>query len=180
MCGGNLEVAKDQNIGTCSYCGSQQTLPRLDDDERTNLYERAGHFRRNNEYDKALKIYERLLETDSNDSEAHWSVLLCKYGVEYVEDLQTHTRHITCNRTQTRSILTDVDYLAAIESADISAQLLYEQEAKEIDRIQKEALAIASSEEPFDIFLCYKVDRGRWSAHQRQRACPRNIQGAHR
>ena len=42
------------SVGVCQFCGTQQTLPRLDSDRRAALYSRAEHFRRANEYDKAI------------------------------------------------------------------------------------------------------------------------------
>ena len=32
MCGGLLEVSDDQHTVVCEYCGTNQTIPRLDDD----------------------------------------------------------------------------------------------------------------------------------------------------
>ena len=60
MCGGALEINNNETVATCEYCGTQQTLPKLDDDRRANLYDRANHFRRNNEFDKAMGIYEQM------------------------------------------------------------------------------------------------------------------------
>ena len=60
MCGGTLEIEPNETIATCEYCGTQQTLPKLDDERRANLYDRANHFRRNNEFDKAMGIYEKI------------------------------------------------------------------------------------------------------------------------
>ncbi len=56
MCGGTLEV-NNETVAVCQYCGTKQTLPKLDDDRKANLYDRANHFRRNNEFDKAMGIY---------------------------------------------------------------------------------------------------------------------------
>lgn len=64
MCGGTLEINPGESVATCEYCGSQQTLPKLDDDRKENLYDRANHFRRNNEFDKAAGIYEQILNED--------------------------------------------------------------------------------------------------------------------
>jgi len=45
----------------------------------------------------------------------------------------------------------------AVENApDSYTKGLYEEEAKAISEIQKGILAIASKEEPFDVFICYK------------------------
>lgn len=156
MCGGTLEFAPGDTVATCEYCGTKQTLPRLDDDKRANLYDRAGHFRRNNEFDKAAGIYEQILSEDSTDAEAYWSLVLCRYGIEYVEDPQTHKRIPTVNRAQYTSIFDDEDYKSAIANADAAQREVYETEAKTINEIQKGILAISQKEEPFDVFICYK------------------------
>ena len=57
MCGGTLEINNNETVATCEYCGTQQTLPKLDDDRRANLYDRANHFRRNNEFDKDGRLF---------------------------------------------------------------------------------------------------------------------------
>ena len=54
ICGGALEIDGAQSVATCEYCGTKQTLPKLDDERRANLYDRANHFRRNNDFDKAM------------------------------------------------------------------------------------------------------------------------------
>ena len=156
MCGGNVEFENGATVGVCDSCGTKQTLPRLDDEKRANLYDRANHFRRNNEYDKAMGIYEQILSEDSTDSEAYWSLVLCRYGIEYVEDPATHKRVPTVNRAQFTSIFADEDYKSALQYADGYQKEIYEQEAKAIDEIQKGILAISQKEEPFDVFICYK------------------------
>lgn len=156
MCGGELEVQQGMTICECPYCGTKQTLPNLDDEKRLSLYDRANHFRRNNEYDKAMDIYEKILEQDKEDAEAYWSIVLCRYGIEYVEDPTTHKRIPTVNRAQYTSVFIDEDYLSAIKYADGYQRDIYENEAKAIDEIQKNILSISAKEEPFDIFICYK------------------------
>ena len=156
MCGGALEIQDGSSVAVCSFCGTKQTIPKLDNETRINLYDRANHFRRNNDYDKAMSIYEQLLDADKTDAEAYWSILLCKYGVEYVEDPQTHRMMPTINRAQYTSIFADEDYKSAIQYADGYQREVYENEAKELDEIQKGILAISQKEEPFDIFICYK------------------------
>jgi len=156
MCGGNLEITEDMSVCECEYCGTKQTVPRLDSDRKANLYDRANHFRRNNDYDKAIGIYEQILNEDSTDAEAYWSLVLCRYGIEYVEDPQTHKRIPTVNRAQYTSIYMDEDYKSALQHADTYQKSIYEEEAKAIDDIQKGILEISSKEEPFDVFICYK------------------------
>lgn len=156
MCGAALNLQGEEKIIQCEFCGTQQTLPRLGDEARENLYDRANHFRRNNDYDKATAIYEQILNEDTTDAEAYWSIVLCRYGIEYVQDPATKKRVPTINRMQYTSILADEDYKSALQYADISQKKLYESEAKAIDKIQKGILAISQAEEPFDVFICYK------------------------
>lgn len=156
MCGGTLEINNNESVATCEYCGTKQTLPKLDDDRRANLYDRANHFRRNNEFDKAMGIYEQILNEDNTDAEAYWSLVLCRYGIEYVEDPSSHKRIPTVNRAQFTSIFDDDNYKSALQYADGYQRNIYEEEAKAINEIQKGILAISSQEEPFDVFICYK------------------------
>ena len=156
MCGGELHINPGESVAVCEYCGTTQTLPKLDDDRRANLYDRANHFRRNNDFDKAAGIYEQILNEDKTDAEAYWSLVLCRYGIEYVEDPATHKRVPTVNRAQYTSVFDDEDYKAAIQYADAVQREVYEAEAKAINEIQKGILEISQKEEPFDVFICYK------------------------
>ena len=156
MCGGTIEFEQGATVGVCDSCGTKQTLPRLDDDRRANLYDRANHFRRNNDFDKAAGMYEQILNEDRTDAEAYWSLVLRQYGIEYVEDPATHKRVPTVNRAQFTSIFDDDNYKSAIQYADGYQRELYEKEAKAINDIQKGILAISQKEEPFDVFICYK------------------------
>ena len=90
MCGGSLEVSGESSVATCEYCGSVQTLPKKNDEVLTNLFNRANNLRIKCEFDKAAEVYEKILNEDNNDSEAHWGLVLCKYGIEYVEDPKTY------------------------------------------------------------------------------------------
>lgn len=161
MCGGALEIESSASIATCEYCGTTQTLPRIDNEKRANLYDRANHFRRNNEFDKAMGIYEQILNEDNTDAEVYWSLVLCRYGIEYVEDPASHKRVPTVNRAQFTSIFDDDNYKSALQYADSYQKSIYEQEATAINEIQRGILAISQKEEPFDVFICYKeTDNG--------------------
>lgn len=156
MCGGNLEIIDNSTVCECEYCGTQQTIPTVRDDVTANLFNRANNLRMKSEFDKAQEIYEKIVANNENESEAYWGIVLCKLGIEYVEDPATFKKIPTCHRTQLESVLTDVDYLAAIEHADLMQKSVYETEAKAIDKLQRDILDIVHKEEPFDVFICYK------------------------
>ena len=67
MCGGNLNIQEGEKTAVCEYCRTQQTVPSTDDEKRANLFNRANHYRQNCEFDKALAIYEHILDEDSNE-----------------------------------------------------------------------------------------------------------------
>lgn len=156
MCGGTLRTTDSVNVCVCEYCGTAQTLPKVRDDINFNLFNRANDLRSGREFDKAQEIYEKIVQNCPDDSEAYWGLVLCKYGIEYVTDPKTGRRLPTCHRTQTESILTDMDYKSAVDHAEPARRNLYVIEAEEIDRIQRRILDIARSEEAFDVFICYK------------------------
>lgn len=156
MCGGDLRLEPEAGIAVCEYCGTRQTLSRSADGRDNALFERAGEYRRSNDFDKAAALYEQLLNQRSDDAELYWLLVLCRYGIEYVEDPADHRRVPTVNRTQFVSILEDRDYRAALQYATPAQRWLYEAEARQIDRIQRSILAISQREEPFDVFICYK------------------------
>jgi len=156
ICGGTLEINVGETVATCEYCGTKQTLPKLDDEKKANLFDRANHFRRNNDFDKAMGIYEQILNEDTEDAESYWSIVLCRYGIEYVEDPSSRKRVPTVNRAQFTSVFDDEDYKSAIKYADSYQKNIYEAEAAVINEIQKSILAISQKEEPFDVFICYK------------------------
>lgn len=156
MCGGDIELSADKTIGTCDSCGSTMTLPKIDDEQRAAAFNRGNHFRRIGEFDKALTVYERIVEEDETDAEAHWCCALCRFGIEYVEDPATGEWLPTCHRASFDSFLEDVDYLAAVQYADAVARARYQHDAGKINEVQRGILATSQHEKPFDVFICYK------------------------
>ena len=156
MCGGTLNITEGMTVCECEYCGTHQTITTSQDENMQALFNRANILRMKSEFDKAEQLYEKLVQNNPEDAEAHWGLILCKFGIEYVEDPATFKRIPTCHRTSFDSIIADEDYKEAIRCADTIQRGVYEREAKEIDRIQKEILALSAKEEPYDVFICYK------------------------
>ena len=156
MCGGDIVVNEEKTFGVCDYCGSTMTLPKVSDEQRAAMFNRGNHFRRIGEFDKALAIYENIVRENDADAEAHWCCVLCRFGIEYVEDPSTYEYIPTCHRASYDSILEDVDYLTALEYSDGITRRQYQKDAAKIAEIQKGILATSQNEEPFDAFICYK------------------------
>jgi len=161
MCGGDIQAAEGATYGTCDSCGTTSTLPKASDERIVHIFNRANHLRQQCEFDKALFNYETVLSEDGSNAEAHWGAVLCRYGIEYVQDPRTNEHVPTCHRVQYTSILSDENYLSALENApDSYSRELYEAAAKKISEIQKDILAISQQEEPYDVFICYKEADG--------------------
>ena len=156
MCGGSLEVTEGVSFCTCEFCGTRQTIPTVKDEEMQILYNRANVLRIKSEFDKAAQIYEKILQRDDREAEAYWGLILCKYGIEYVEDPKTYKRVPTCHRASYDAVISDEDYRNAIKYADSAQRGIYEAEAAAIDEIQKNIIALAQKEDPYDVFICYK------------------------
>ena len=156
MCGGQLEIQENQSICTCDFCGTTQTVHAFDDEKKINYFRRADSLRYDCQFDKAAGIYETLVVEFPNEAEAYWGLVLCKYGIEYVDDFKTGLKIPTCHRTQPISIYEDNDFKNCIKHADVVARSVYEKEAKKIEELQKSILKISAKEEPIDIFICYK------------------------
>ena len=156
MCGGDLVLVEGQSVAECEYCGSRQTVPSADSEKKLTLFARANRLRAACEFDKAAGIYEAIVADFPAEAEAYWGLVLCKYGIEYVDDPATGKKIPTCHRSSFDSVLEDENFDQAVENADLVAQKVYREEAKEFERIRKGILEVSSTEKPYDIFLCYK------------------------
>ncbi len=155
-CGGNIELIEGQTLLECDSCGRMQTVPVITDERKGRLFDRANLLRQNCEFDKASILYEDIVAEYPEEAEGYWGLVLCKCGIEYVDDPSTKKKIPTCHRTLSTPVLYDEDYKNALKYASILSQQEYKREAEEIDEIQKKILDIASREDPYDIFICYK------------------------
>ena len=156
MCGGELDFTEGAGTAKCEYCDTVQTIPNLDDEKKLIQFERAERLRKQCEFDKAAGIYETIVADFREESEAYWGLVLCKYGIEYVDDPGTGKKVPTCHRSSFDSIMDDPDLEQALENAGPDARRLYREEAKAIEEIRKGIISVSSTEKPYDIFICYK------------------------
>lgn len=156
MCGGNLNVQEGMTVVECEYCGSKQTVPIIDNEKKIKLFERANKLRAACEFDKAFGVYESIVAEYSEEAEAYWGLVLCKYGIEYVDDPATGKKIPTCHRSSFDSILDDENFELVMENTDSVAMQVYREEAKEIEEIRKGIIEVSAKEDAYDIFICYK------------------------
>ncbi|MCH5147729.1 MAG: TIR domain-containing protein [Clostridiales bacterium] len=156
MCGGELDILEGSTVAKCMYCGTKQTVPKLDSEKKTTLFTRANRLRFNCEFDKASGLYESIVAEFPEEAEAYWGLVLCKYGIEYVDDPATEKKIPTCHRTSFESVLEDTDFEQTLENADPAARTVYRDEAKKIEELRQNIVEVSGKEEPYDIFICYK------------------------
>lgn len=156
MCGGDLNIPENSTVAECEYCGSVQTVPITDGEKKVNLFARANRLRLACEFDKATGVYENIVAEFPEEAEAYWGLVLCRYGIEYVDDPRTGKKIPTCHRSSFDSIMEDSDFEQVLENADVVARRVYRGEAKAIEELRKGILEVSSKEDPYDIFICYK------------------------
>ncbi len=156
MCGGDLEIRADSTVYECEYCGTRQTVPKADDEKKMTLFARASRLLRSCEFDKASGVFESIVSEFPDEAEAYWGLVLCKYGIEYVDDPATGKKIPTCHRSSFESVLDDSNYEQACENTDAVARRVYRDEARQIEELRQAILEVSGKEEPYDVFISYK------------------------
>ena len=156
MCGGDLNIVDGSTVCECEYCGTKQTVPKVDDEKKLKLFSRAGKLLRNCEFDKASGAFESIIADFPEEAEAYWGLVLCKYGIEYVDDPTTGKKVPTCHRSSFESVEDDSNFEQACENADAIARRVYREEARQIESLRKRILEVSGKEEPYDVFISYK------------------------
>lgn len=156
MCGGDLQFKEGNTVVECEYCGTKQTVPNMDDERKLALFARANRLRFACEFDKASGVYESIVADFPEEAEAYWGLVLCKYGIEYVDDPATGKKVPTCHRSSFDSVMDDDDFEQTLENADPIARAVYREEAKQMEGLRRGIIEVSGKEEPYDIFICYK------------------------
>ncbi len=160
MCGGSLQISEDSSVCECEYCGTKQTVPKADDEKKLKLFDRAGRLLRGCEFDKAAGVFESIVADFPEEAEAYWGLVLCKYGIEYVDDPSTGKKIPTCHRSSFDSVLDDQNFEQACEFSEPVARRVYRDEARAIEALRQAILQVSGREEPYDVFISYKETDG--------------------
>ena len=151
ICGANYEYRNGRWV--CPACGAYK-VEELSNEEVTLLYNAAQKLRLS-DFDEAEKAYSDIVEKYPENPDGYWGRLLSKYGIKYEEDFDGR-KIPTCYATSIESVISDKDYLKAIELADADTKAYYQTQAEYIERVRKEWVEKARKEKPYDIFICYK------------------------
>lgn len=93
----------------------------------------GNNLRARGEYDLAISVFENLV-VQHPEAEAYWDLLLCRYGIEYVNDFDG-SKKPTMHRYSTDSILEDDDFKKVLELSDAVTRPIYQEQAERINRI---------------------------------------------
>ena len=151
ICGANYEYRNGRWI--CPACGAYKE-EELSNEEVTLLYHAAQKLRLS-DFDESEKAYSDIIEKFPKNPSGYWGRLLSKYGIKYEEDFDGR-KIPTCYAASIESVMSDKDYIKAIELADADAKETYQKQAAYIERVRKEWIEKARKEKPYDIFICYK------------------------
>ena len=135
-----------RHAADCAECGQREKL---------TLFNRAGRLLRSCEFDKAAGVFETIVADFPEEAEAYWGLVLCKYGIEYVDDPATGKKIPTCHRSSFDSVEDDTNFEQACENADPVAHRLYREETRQIETLRKRILEVSGKEEPYDVFISY-------------------------
>ena len=152
ICGANL-IYKDGKW-VCPACGAFKT-EEISNEEVTLLYNAAQKLRLAS-FDDAEEAYRDIIAKYPENSEAHWGLVLSKYGIKYEDDYDGK-KLPTCYATSIESVLTDKNYLDAVRLCkDKYQKEYYIEQGKVLEKIRVEWLEKASKEPKYDVFLCFK------------------------
>ena len=157
MCGADLEPAENSRIAVCEYCGTRQTIPLANDEKKLTAFARAERLRSAGEFDRAAGLYETIIGEYPEEAEAYWDLLLCKYGISYVDDPASGRKLPTFHRLSWKNVLEDTDFEQALENASSDEEKKeYRREARELEELRRNTALLSTKQEPFDVFLSYK------------------------
>lgn len=82
ICGGAVNAGENGVSGVCGHCGNKMMYPGSD----IKKINRITYLRNTFKFDEAEKLAKELTKAYPDDCEAHWNLLLCEYGIQYVRE----------------------------------------------------------------------------------------------
>lgn len=154
MCGNGLDIAPGMTVCECEYCGTKQTVPDVAGKDIRSSFNRAGMLRLRGEFSKAEVLYRKLVKSCPEESEARWGLLLCTYGVEYVQDKDTLEYSPLCRIPSPETATESAIFKELMGSAAPAQREIYRHEAGRIEKSRKEIIEKAANEKPVDVYIC--------------------------
>ena len=158
-CGYMLTMKEDAAVCLCPACGTTNARPKSTG-ASLEMLDRAVKQRLARDFHEAEASYQQVLMHFPQEHEALWGRLLCRYGVEYIEDPSSGRRVPTVHSVQSKPMQEQADYQDACRFAPAEVALQYQRDAAFIDNAQAEIRRCAGECQPYDVFLCHKTTRG--------------------
>lgn len=156
-CGGNLiPIPGEEGRAKCDSCERISVIPTFSDEQRMDRNNRGIDFRRARAFDQALELFSAIVNDNPKDAQAHWDMMLCRFGINYEKDYRTGQYIPTCDRLSQFSVYDDPDYRAAMQYADARDKAYYQEEGEHIERIRLGMMELAAKAEAYDVFICFK------------------------
>lgn len=157
VCGGKL-IREEGNVFICESCGNKVLSESEGDFEayQSELMSNANALLQKQSFDDAYLAFESILAKNPQNIEARWNLLLCRYGVQYEQDLLTKRMIPTISRMRYEAFVDDPDYQTILRNVGKAEQENYKNLGEEIQSIQVGYLKIVEKEQPYDVFISFK------------------------
>ncbi len=147
ICGTPLDITPDERTGTCSACGTVQSVPLAGSEDKYVKLAQAESLRREGRFDDAAAVYDELIRLDIGDADLYWGQLLCTYGVTYTNGVPT------LSRASSRSVLSDEAYRNALRYADSDQRRVFTTAAADLDKARRDIVDKARQCGRYDVYL---------------------------
>lgn len=154
-CGNLLTFAAERQLLCCPACGTQNLLPQEQVRMRPD-FRNARELQRRGEFCDAEASYQRVLDDVPDDADALWGRLMCHYGAKLLTGEGTQRRY-AIRIPRSKPLRAQGDFERACENAPEALRVQYEQDAAYIDRAMERIRQLATTKQPYDIFICHKT-----------------------
>ena len=125
--------------------------------KKKRLFENGEREQKAGRFDEAIRQYQGYLNYGDEEAEPHWRIMLCRFGVEYVQEPETGRHVPTIVRLAAGDPLQDQDYQAALNFAKTpETRAFYAGEAENIAGILNKYRELSATEKPYDVFISLK------------------------
>lgn len=152
-CNGPISSEDIKNgVIKCSWCRKESFLKNSSPELTESV-----KLRNDLEFEQAKEVASRLLETQSDNPEVYWQLLLCDFGISFGQENGTIVENPLLNTPQPNPIYENPWYKKLVEACEKTGEKnIYEPVAKQIEEIRIRANRIIKNEKKYDCFICYK------------------------
>ena len=149
ICGGAVNADENGVSGVCSHCGNKMMYPGSD----IKKINRITYLRNTFKFDEAEKLAKELAAANPDDCEAHWNLLLCEYGIQYVRE--GANLYAVCRKdiSDLPAFKESVNYKAATEKASEELRPGYEELGDAIEDSVSITRNVLKQEKGYDVFI---------------------------